>query len=60
MPVIGQTLIRIKCVNPNCKEKTDYFNYLSHIENCYFRLYHYMAALTNNLNFDNLRQATSL
>lgn len=32
--------IRIKCVNPNCKEKTDYFNYLSHIENCYFRLYH--------------------
>ena len=32
--------IRIKCIHPQCKERIDYFNYLSHIQNCSFRLYH--------------------
>lgn len=32
--------IKIKCINPFCKERIDYFNYLSHLEKCSFRLYH--------------------
>ena len=32
--------IRIKCIHDNCNEKPEYFDYLNHIENCKYRLYH--------------------
>ena len=36
--------IKIKCIHNNCKRKPDYFDYINHIENCEYRLYH----CTNN------------
>ena len=32
--------IRIKCINNNCKEKPEYSDYVRHLENCKYRLYH--------------------
>ena len=36
--VVGK--IRIKCIHKNCEETTNYFDYVKHIENCKYRLYH--------------------
>ena len=34
--------IRIKCIHKNCEETPNYFDYVKHIENCKYRLYHCM------------------
>jgi hypothetical protein len=34
--------IRIKCIHKICKETPNYFDYVKHIENCKYRLYHCM------------------
>ncbi len=32
--------VKIRCNNKQCKEKPEYFNYIKHLEECPFRLYH--------------------
>ena len=32
--------VKINCANKGCKEKPNYFDYLTHLEKCDFRLYH--------------------